>query len=524
MIVMGARLENLAPYFSSIQPVGQVYYPYAMPYEQFTVYYCRGIKMPLKDLWPKIKNWNLTLAYNVRDNAGDTAMSYSWKQWEGQIVDGKFPLHQYLGASDHDAVFLTERPGQSPARAAIKVIPVEFVDADRQLASWEKAAHLSHRHLLRIFEHGRAQIDGVDVLYALMEYAEEDLSQILPERPLTPDECTDMMQPVVDALAYIHAQGLVDGHVTPSNIMASGNEVKISSETIQLPGPPLVKAGPESAVYDAPEVPTTGLSVASDVWSLGATALEAVTQRPPATDAPGDPAIPQLPEPLFSIIHNCLRIDPQQRWSLAQISNSLRPAAATTKPSPAPQPHTSSKPVATRAPSSVPSVPSSPRSNRSLFPLIAIAVVLAALIGYFVTRKPRTDVSTSQPATADAPSAASAAPASSSIPTSPPTTASGQGQVIHRGTAEVPAAARNTIRGTVRVNVRVSVDRAGNVTATALENHGPSRYFADLARKSASNWKFAPPQVDGKSSPSKWVLKYEFRRGGTTVLPVQETP
>ncbi len=453
-------------------------------------------------------------------------MSYSWKQWEGQIVDGRFPLHQYLGASDHDAVFLTERSGQNPSRAAIKVIPTEFVDADHQLASWEKAAQLSYRHLLRIFEHGRAQIDGVDVLYVVMEYAEEDLSQILPERPLTPDECTDMMRPVVDALAFIHAQGLVDGHVTPSNIMASGNEVKISSETIQIPGPPLVKAGQESVVYDAPEVSTTGLSAASDVWSLGATALEAVTQRPPATDALGDPAIPQLPEPLSSIIGNCLRTDPQQRWSLAQISNSLRPASATIKPAPAPQPPAAPKPVAARAPSPIPHVPASPKSNRSVFPLIAIAVVLAALIGYFVTRKPHADASASQPATAETPSPANAAQASSSI-SSPPaatSTRSGKGQVIHRGTADVPAAARNTIHGTVRVNVRVSVDPAGNVTATALENHGPSRYFADLARKSAAGWKFAPPQVDGKNAPSEWVLKYEFRRGGTTVVPQQETP
>ena len=444
-------------------------------------------------------------------------MSYSWKQWEGQIVDGKFPLHQYLGASDHDAVFLTERSGQNPSRAAIKVIPSEFVDADRQLASWEKAAQLSYRHLLRIFEHSRAQIDGVDILYVLMEYAEEDLSQILPERPLTPDECTDMMRPVVNALAYIHAQGLVDGHVTPSNIMASGNEVKISSETIQIPGPPLVKAGQESVVYDAPEVSTTGLSAASDVWSLGATALEAVTQRPPATDAPGDPAIPQLPEPLSSIIRNCLRTDPHQRWSLAQISNSLRPASATTKSAPT-QPPAAPKPVAARAPSPVAHVSSSPKPNRSLFPLIATAVVLAALIGYFVTRKP--------PATSADTPLASATPASTA--TAAPSTAAsvppGKGQVLRRGTPEVPAAARNTIHGTVRVNVRVSVDPAGNVTATALENHGPSRYFADLARKSASDWKFSPPQVDGKSAPSEWVLKYEFRRAGATVVPIQETP
>jgi serine/threonine protein kinase len=159
-------------------------------------------------------------------------MTYSWKQWEGQIVDGRFPLHQYLGASDHDAVFLSERTGQTPARAAIKLIPLEFVDADQQFASWAKAAQLSHGNLLRIFEHGRAQVDGAEVLYVVMEYADEDLSQILPSRPLTAAECTDMMQPVVDALAYIHSQGLVNGHITPANVMASGSQVKISSETI----------------------------------------------------------------------------------------------------------------------------------------------------------------------------------------------------------------------------------------------------------------------------------------------------
>ncbi len=457
-------------------------------------------------------------------------MTYSWKQWEGQIVDGKFSLHQYLGASDHDAVFLTERPGQNPARAAIKVIPAEFVDADRQLASWERAAQLSHRHLLRIFEHGRAQVDGTDVLYVVMEYAEEDLSQILPERPLTAEECTDMLQPVVDALAYLHSHGLVDGHVTPSNIMASANEVKISSETVQSPGPSLVKAGPESAAYDAPEVSTTGLSAAGDVWSLGATALEAVTQRPPVSDTIQDPAIPQLPEPLFSIVRNCLRVDPQQRWSLAQISNSLRAAPAPGKPATASaaQPPADPKPVAVRANRPVPRGPSTVKSKRSLFPLIAIGVVLAALVGFFLVRKPHDQGPASQPATsADAPPTASTARTTSSsisAPTAEPHAASDKGEVIRRGTLEVPAVARNTIHGTVRVNVRVSVDPAGNVTATALENHGPSRYFADLARKSAGDWKFSPPQVDGKNAPSEWVLKYEFRRGGTSVTPVQETP
>ena len=265
-------------------------------------------------------------------------MTYNWKQWEGQLVDGKFPLHQYLGSSEHDAVFLTARPGLPSARVAIKVIPFEFVDADRQLACWQKAASLSHRHLLRIFEYGRSQIDGTDILYVLMEYADEDLSQILPERPLTAAECTDMLQPVAEALGYIHSQGLVNGHIMPSNIMASGTEVKIASEAVQFPGPPVMKSRKEFAGYDAPELTTSGLSVATDVWSLGATALEAVSQKTVFLDGDekSDPAVPQLPEPLSSIIRNCLRVDPQQRWTIAQLSESLRPTPITSKAAPKP--------------------------------------------------------------------------------------------------------------------------------------------------------------------------------------------
>ena len=49
-------------------------------------------------------------------------MTRDWKQWEGQIVNGTFPLRQYVGGSEHSAVFLTERRGREPQRAAIKLI------------------------------------------------------------------------------------------------------------------------------------------------------------------------------------------------------------------------------------------------------------------------------------------------------------------------------------------------------------------------------------------------------------------
>ena len=61
-----------------------------------------------------------------------------WKTWEGRVIDGKFPLRQWLSGSDHSAVFLTERPGQLSQKFALKLIPADAGDADRQLARWAR--------------------------------------------------------------------------------------------------------------------------------------------------------------------------------------------------------------------------------------------------------------------------------------------------------------------------------------------------------------------------------------------------
>jgi TonB family protein len=88
----------------------------------------------------------------------------------------------------------------------------------------------------------------------------------------------------------------------------------------------------------------------------------------------------------------------------------------------------------------------------------------------------------------------------------------------------VPRNARNTIRGNVRVSVRVSVDHAGKVSAAKLDSPGPSRYFANLALQAARNWRFQPPQIDGHSVASEWILRFQFGRTETQVLPAEAAP
>jgi hypothetical protein len=58
MIVMDDRPERLAEIFTTFRKVAQVSHPYSMPHQHFDVYYCEGLKEPLSQLWPQVKNWN----------------------------------------------------------------------------------------------------------------------------------------------------------------------------------------------------------------------------------------------------------------------------------------------------------------------------------------------------------------------------------------------------------------------------------------------------------------------------------
>ena len=81
----------------------------------------------------------------------------------------------------------------------------------------------------------------------------------------------------------------------------------------------------------------------------------------------------------------------------------------------------------------------------------------------------------------------------------------------------------NTITGTVKINARVEVDSSGKVTAAGLVNRGPSEYFANLVLKAAQRWEFAPPQINGQSAASTWILRFRLRRTSIQVSPEKVT-
>jgi TonB family protein len=255
-------------------------------------------------------------------------MSDVWKQCEGQVIDNKFRLQQYLGGADDSAVFLTQLAGSPPQKAAIKFTPAGTA-ADLQLSLWRRAMQLAHPNLLRIFDSGRCRLSNTDRLYVVMEYAEEDLSQILPQRPLTASEAREMLEPVLDVLVFLHGNGLVHSRIKPSNILATADQLKLSSDTF-FPIGETRKSSRTLDAHDAPEIAASPLSAAADVWSLGMTLVETLTQRAPALQ-PGseaDPIVPDtLPQPFLDIARNALRREPGRRWTIRDIAARLNPVA-----------------------------------------------------------------------------------------------------------------------------------------------------------------------------------------------------
>ncbi|HKV06359.1 MAG TPA: TonB family protein [Candidatus Acidoferrales bacterium] len=483
-------------------------------------------------------------------------MSEAWKQWEGQVVDGKFHLRKYLGGTEDSAVFLTERPDEETEKAAIKLIAADPEIAEQQLSRWALAERLDHPHLMRIFQTGRCRLGDVRLLYVVMEYAEENLAQIIPQRSLSALETQEMLPPVLEALAYLHSQGLAHGHVKPSNIMAVEDQLKISSDGLCAAGEK--RAGHGSAtVYDAPEAATRGGSPAGDVWSLGVTLVEVLTRKLPVWEWKGqeEPELPKpFPAPFGDIARACLRRDPQVRWTIAAIGVRLQPDA----PAAWTEPRTTPRRITSARLRNAAQLPAGLAKLRYIVP--AAAVALAALLVIFASTrlfnrhqetKPEVAIAQYQPKPAppapvrDAapPSeravaekvAAKQPPAVSDAPTTakplPKVTAkpAPAGELVKGGVAnqvvpDVPQKARDTIRGIVRVGVRVEVDASGSVATANLDSPGPSRYFAKLALDAARNWKFTPAMADGQYAASEWVLRFQFAQDGTRVIPVEATP
>lgn len=476
-------------------------------------------------------------------------MSTDWAKLETLVVDGVFTLQRCIGSTDHSGVFLAQSAQQAPADVALKLIPLDPKSGQGQLARWQAATRLAHPHLLRIFQVGVSRLHQTHYLYAVTEYADQTLAQVLEGRALSEDEVRDMLVPTLDALEFLHRANLAHGGLKPSNVLVVGDQLKLASDTVR-------------AIGDS----GAGGSAEDDVRSLGALLSEALTRIPPSA---GDPTgLVDLPATMSAsfraVVTRCSSPDPRDRPTVASLEAWLRgeplatnpPAAeSTSAPESAPEPALTPGPargatlertgapqpdsvagLPQRLPSEVPLPPR--RASRGALPWILGALALVALLWVAnrrvpvvekrvplieksepVVEKPEPVVDKQQPSTA--PRVETASPAIAAPPVrvepEPAPPAASNGLATLEVMPAVSQSALDTVRGTLRVVVRVSIDESGAVVAVASDEPGPSRYFERRSLDAASKWTFAPAQTD---EPRSMRISFAITRSGVTASAI----
>jgi serine/threonine-protein kinase len=200
---------------------------------------------------------------------------------------GQYYLTEVIGRGSTSVVYKAYQSALD-RYVAVKVL---LHDLDRQFAArFTREAHavaqLQHPNILPIYDYGEQK----NLRYLVMQYVESGatLEDLLASRPLEPIGALRLILPLLSALEYAHARGVVHRDIKPANIMlprpdwpmlADFGIAKLIDESDQLT-PPGQSVG--TAIYMAPE--RAGSSVVdarTDLYSVGVVLYEMLTGQVP---------------------------------------------------------------------------------------------------------------------------------------------------------------------------------------------------------------------------------------------------
>jgi len=308
----------------------------------------------------------------------------------GSRLAGRYVLDEHIASGGMAGVWRAH--DEVLARTvAVKVLKEDLA------ANWEfrerfrreavAAARLNHHAIINVFDTGTDH----DVVFIVMEYFPgRTLAVMVRERrALEPGQAVDVMIPVLDALEYAHAHGVVHRDVKPANILVSEDRVKVTDFGIAKAaevGGDLTATGKVLGTvhYLAPEqVEGDAVDARSDIYAAGAVLYEMVTGRPPfeaetavatammrLTSDPIPPrdVRPGVPRSLEAAIMRALAREPARRFPSAQ---AMRTALDSTPAAAPEQPVMRAIPVAAEAERPG---PSSAFRSWMLVPLIVVLV------------------------------------------------------------------------------------------------------------------------------------------------------
>ena len=300
--------------------------------------------------------------------------------------------------------------GRPVASCAIKLMhPRPMCSPDTLLQDLREQARFVHPHLLAM-QHSGLVRDGIarDWIYLTSELADYSIQDLLTRGSiLTPTQVRECLVQLLEALRYLHAQGIVHGEIRPSNVLSTTTGWRLSG--LEYRGT-LSRRMEELGynqnhfVFRAPETQERGTDHGSaDIWSLAVVAHAALTGHLPFDEEESrdrsdllwrivnqDPDFEQLEEPFNQLLTHCLVREPRLRWTAEQALACLsgRPVLETYFEQVRPAGYDTPPPAEEPEPL-VASAPPPPPSSSPIYVGFGLALLLVGLfIGKFLLPPP----------------------------------------------------------------------------------------------------------------------------------------
>ncbi len=287
-------------------------------------------------------------------------MTDSLPDFQGTTIAGRYLVERLIGQGGMGTVW-AGRHVTLDQLVAIKFVHPKLAGSAEALRRFDTeakaAARIKSRHAVAVYDHG---VTEAGQPYIVMEYLEgESLEQAIARRGKLPlNEVAEIVQQAARALNTAHAAGIVHRDLKPDNIfLARDSEATARGYSVKLVDFGIAKivhdeaAGGASATqagmvlgtphYMSPESLTSSapVSVASDIWSLGACTFSAVCGRVPFEgEAIGDVVLkvcasplpvpsqiqPSLPKSFDAWFERACSRDPKKRFTtVAELADAL---------------------------------------------------------------------------------------------------------------------------------------------------------------------------------------------------------
>ncbi len=254
---------------------------------------------------------------------------------EGTTLD-HYQIQRLLGRGGMAEVYLA-LDTETQQDVAIKILAgsqAAYLERFRREA--EAIDKLRHDHILPAIDYG----DEEPWHFLVMPYVPDGtLRDLLQKGPIAPENATDLLDQIADALQFAHEHGIIHRDIKPSNILLQDDRyiyladfglAKAIEDSRELTQSGVLLGTPE---YMAPDLADGPATTSTDIYALGVLLYQMVTGRVPFVadtpvavywkqirEQPQPPSQvnPDLTPAIDRVIMHALNKDPQKRYQNAR--------------------------------------------------------------------------------------------------------------------------------------------------------------------------------------------------------------